>query len=391
MAAIHLRLNRHCRLNLPCLCAYNQPQSKTRSVCWNEAPSWAILSGMAFREDGLKISRAAYPVPALAAALLINSASANEEAIAAFYKGKTVNVLIGVGVGGEYDLHARIVSRYIGRHIPGNPSIVPQNMLGAGGVKMAAYLLQVAPRDGTNMGMIAGNFPAMQAAGVSAIIFDTAQLQWLGTISQTVETMTVWKTAGVSTIQEAMTKEVVAGASGKGAITYSFPQMLNEFAGTKFKIVTGYQGGNAINLAMERGEVLARNNTWSSWKVTKPDWLKNGDIKVLVYAGPKPADLHGVPSVSELVKTDDERKIVDLIVSGTLLGRPLATNPIPADRLAALRAAFDKTMQDRDFLGEAAKLQIEVEPVNGAELQKIAAKVLATPKYLAERAKALLE
>ena len=176
--------------------------------------------------------------------------------------------------------------------------------------------------------------------------------------------MTVWKTAGISTIQEAMQKEIIAGASGKGAITYSFPLMLNELAGTKFKIVTGYQGGNAINLAMERNEVQARNNTWSSWKVTKPDWLRNGDIKVLVYAGPKQADLN-VPAVSELVKTDDERKIVDLVVSGTLLGRPLATNGVPAERLAALRSAFDKTMHDKDFLAEAAKLQIEVEPVRG--------------------------
>lgn len=318
-------------------------------------------------------------------------ASANDEAVAAFYKGKSVNVLIGVGVGGEYDLHARLIARYIGRHIPGNPNIVPQNMLGAGGVKMVSYLLQVAPKDGTNIGMIANNFPAMQAAGVSAIIFDTAQLQWIGSISATVETMTVWKSAGVSTIQEAMTKEVVAGASGKGAITYSFPLMLNELAGTKFKIVTGYQGGNAINLAMERGEVQARNNTWSSWKVTKPDWLKNGDIKVLVYAGPTPNDLPGVPSVADLVKTDDGRQIVELVISGTRLGRPLATNGVPADRLAALRAAFDKTMQDKDFLAEAAKLQIEVDPVRADDLQKVVTRVLATPKHLAERAKALIE
>jgi tripartite-type tricarboxylate transporter receptor subunit TctC len=343
------------------------------------------------REDFLT----SWKKPSLAGFLTIASLSPafgqGEEAIAAFYKGKTVNVLIGVGVGGEYDLHARLVARYIGKHIPGNPNIVPQNMLGAGGVKMAAYLLQVAPKDGTNIGMIANNFPAMQAAGVSAIIFDTAQLQWIGSISPTVETMTVWKTAGVSTIQEAMQKEIVAGASGKGAITYSFPLMLNELVGTKFKIVTGYQGGNAINLAMERNEVQARNNTWSSWKVTKPDWLRNGDIKVLAYAGPKPKDLPGVPSVSELVKTDDERKIVDLVVSGTMLGRPLATNGIPAERLAALRTAFDRTMVDKDFQAEANKLQIEVDPVRGEDIQKVVANVLATPKHLAERAKALIE
>ena len=320
------------------------------------------------------------------------AAPASAQSVADFYKGKTVNVLIGVGVGGEYDLHARIVSRYIGKHIPGSPTLVPQNMLGAGGAKMAAYLADVAPKDGTNIGMIANNFPAMQAAGVELIRFDIGKFQWIGSISPTVETMTVWKTAGVSTIEEARQKEVIAGASGKGAITYSFPAMLNDFLGTKFKIVVGYQGGNAINLAMERGEVQARNNTWSSWKVTKPDWVKAGDIKILAYAGPTPKDLPGVPAVRDLVKNEDDRRIVDLVVSGTELGRPLAfAGGVPADRVAVLRKAFMDTMKDTDFMQEAAKLQIEIDPVSGEHMQKVVADVLATPKNLAARARALIE
>jgi tripartite-type tricarboxylate transporter receptor subunit TctC len=218
------------------------------------------------------------------------------------------------------------------------------------------------------------------------------KFQWIGSISPTVETMTVWRTAGISRIEEAREKEIVAGASGKGAITYSFPAMLNDFLGTKFKIVAGYQGGNAINLAMERGEVQARNNTWSSWKVTKPDWLKNGDIKVLVYAGPKPKDLPGVPSVTELVKNDDDRRIIELIVSGTELGRPLAfAGGVPADRVAAVRKAFEETMKDSAFLAEAEKLKIEVDPVSGEHMQKVVADVLATPKHLAARARAIIE
>lgn len=317
--------------------------------------------------------------------------AAASKAVADFYRGKTVNVLIGVGVGGEYDLHARMVARHIGKYLPGNPTVISQNMTGAGGVKMVSYLLQVAPKDGTAIGMIPNNFPAMQAAGMSQIKFDTAQLQWIGSISPTVETLTVWKTAGVTTIDQVRTKEVIAGASGKGAITYTFPAMLNDMLGTKFKIVAGYQGGNAINLAMERGEVQARNNTWSSWKATKPDWLKNGDIRILVYAGPKPKDLNGVPSLSELIKKEDDRKIAELIVSGTRLGRPLASNGAPADRLAAMRAAFNKVMADADFLREAEKARIDVEPVSGEEMQKVVAEVLATPKPLAARAKALIE
>jgi tripartite-type tricarboxylate transporter receptor subunit TctC len=330
---------------------------------------------------------------ALAAGLIgLAAGPATAQSVADFYKGKTVNVLIGVGAGGEYDLHARLVARFIGRHIPGNPTLVPQNMLGAGGAKMAAYLADVAPKDGTNIGMIANNFPAMQAAGLEVIRFDMGKFQWIGSISPTVETMTVWRTAGISRIEEAREKEIVAGASGKGAITYSFPAMLNDFLGTKFKIVAGYQGGNAINLAMERGEVQARNNTWSSWKVTKPDWLKNGDIKVLVYAGPKPKDLPGVPSVTELVKNDDDRRIIELIVSGTELGRPLAfAGGVPADRVAAVRKAFEETMKDSAFLAEAEKLKIEVDPVSGEHMQKVVADVLATPKHLAARARAIIE
>ncbi len=339
-------------------------------------------------EGMLNIARAA----ATAALGVLLAAPASAQSVADFYKGKTVNVLIGVGVGGEYDLHARLVSRYIGKHIPGAPTLVPQNMLGAGGAKMAAYLADVAPKDGTNIGMVANNFPAMQAAGLDVIRFDIGKFQWIGSISPTVETMTVWRTAGVSTIEEARQKEVVAGASGKGAITYSFPAMLNEFLGTKFKIVAGYQGGNAINLAMERGEVQSRNNTWSSWKVTKPDWVKSGDIKILAYAGPTPKDLPGVPAVRDLVKNEDDRRIVDLIVSGTELGRPLAfAGGVPADRVAAMRKAFMDTMKDPEFMKEAAKLQVEIDPVSGEHMQKVVENVLATPKNLATRARALIE
>jgi tripartite-type tricarboxylate transporter receptor subunit TctC len=319
-------------------------------------------------------------------------ASASAQSPADFYKGKTVNVLIGVGVGGEYDLHARIVARHIGKHAPGAPNFVPQNMTGAGGAKMAAYLAEVAPKDGTNIGMIANNFPAMQAAGLDVIRFDLGKFQWIGSISPTVETMTVTKAAGISTIEEARSKEIIVGATGKGAITYSFPAMLNEFLGTRFKIVPGYPGGNQINLAMERGEVQARNNTWSSWKVTKPDWIKNGDIKILAYAGPAPKDLPGVPNVVDLVKSADDKRTVELIVSGTMLGRPLAfAGDVPADRLAAIRAAFVQTMKDPEFLGEADKLKIEVDPVSGEDMQKVVANVLATPKNLAARARTIIE
>ena len=329
----------------------------------------------------------------LAAALVLATGTfARADAVADFYRGKSVNVLIGVAAGGEYDLHARIVSRYIGKYIPGNPAIVPQNMTGAGGLRMANFLYEVAARDGTNIGMLANTFPAMQAAGVKGVMFDAGKFQWIGSICPTVETMAVWKTTGVKSIEDARQKEVIAGATGRGAITYMFPAMLNEFAGTKFKIVTGYPGGNDVNLAMERGEVGARNNTWSSWKVTKPAWLSNKDISILVQAGPKASDLPGVPSIEDVIPDPDNRKIVELLVSGTRLGRPLATTPgVPEERVKALRDAFDAVMKDPDFLKEVAQSNIEVDPVRGVDMQTIVANVLATPKHLAERARDLIE
>ena len=311
-------------------------------------------------------------------------------AVADFYRGKTVNVLIGVGVGGEYDIQARLVARHIGKHIPGNPSVVPQNMTGAGGLRMINYLYNVAPKDGTSIGMIANAFPAMQAVGIAGVQFDASKMQWIGSIAPVNETLAVWHTTGVKSIEDARKREVVAGASARGAITFIYPQMMNELLGTKFKIVTGYPGGNEINLAMERGEVEARNNTWSSWKATKAAWLKENKIAVIAQAGPRAPDLDA-PSVEDAARNPEERRLIELVVSGTQLGRPLATNAAPADRVAALRAAYAATMKDPEFLAEAKMLNFEVNPVLGEPMQRIVEKVLATPKELAARGKALME
>jgi hypothetical protein len=334
--------------------------------------------------------------PAMAApyltflSLLVGAQSARADPIADFYGGKTVNVLIGVGVGGEYDLQARLVARHLGKHIPGHPTVLPQNMTGAGGLKMINYLYTVAPRDGANIGMIQNAFPALQAAGLPGIQFDAGKMQWLGTIAAVNETMAVWHTAGVKSIEDVRKRETVAGASGRGAITFTYPAMMNELLGTKFKIVTGYPGGNQINLAMERGEVEARNNTWSSWKATKPDWLRDKKIFVIAQAGPRADDLDA-PSVEDLARDPQQRQLIELVVSGTQLGRPFATNAAPPERVAALRAAFAATMKDPEFLAEAARSGFEVEPVLGEPMQRIVDKVLATPKDVAVRAKALLE
>jgi tripartite-type tricarboxylate transporter receptor subunit TctC len=319
------------------------------------------------------------------------STAALADPVADFYRGKTITILIGVGAGGEYDLQARLVGKYLSRYIPGNPTVVEQNMTGASGLKMINYLAGVAPHDGTYIGMIQNGLPALQVVGLDGVQFDAAKFNWLGAMAPVVETIAVWHTADVTTVDGARQKEIVTGSTARGSITYTFPQMMNELFGTKLKLVTGYTGGNEINLAMERGEVEARNNTWSSWKATRPDWLRDKKISVIVQSGPRAPDLDA-PLVRDLATTDEQRSIVDLVFSGCALGRPLAITPgVPADRVATLRSAFDQAVKDPEFLADAKAANFDVDPIHGIDMQKTIAHILDTPPALAAKARHLLD
>jgi tripartite-type tricarboxylate transporter receptor subunit TctC len=321
----------------------------------------------------------------------VASTAASADPIADFYRGKTITILIGVGAGGEYDLQARLVGKYLSRYIPGNPTVVEQNMTGASGLKMINYLAGVAPHDGTYIGMVQNGLPALQVVGLDGVQFDAAKFNWLGAMAPVVETIAVWHTAGVTTVDGARQKEVVTGSTARGSITYTFPQMMNELFGTKLKLVTGYTGGNEINLAMERGEVEARNNTWSSWKATRPDWLRDKKISVIVQSGPRAPDLDA-PLVRDLAATDEQRSMVDLVFSGCALGRPLAITPdVPAERVAALRAAFDQAVKDPEFRADAKAANFDVDPIHGVDMQKTIAHILDTAPALAAKAKHLLD
>ena len=310
--------------------------------------------------------------------------------VADFYRGKTINVYIGVNVGGGYDFEARLLSRFMKAHIPGNPTLVPQNMVGAGGIKMANYMYSIAPRDGTAIAMFPATLVAVQAVGIEGAQYDANQFSWLGTIGTSPQTLAVWYTTGVQTIEQARHKELLIAASNPGAATYIFPRMLNEIIGTRLKLVSGYQGNSTMVIAMERGEVDAVSNSWDSWKSLNPDWIKDKKINLLVQTEPKAHDLD-IPSVQELARSDDDRKIVQLIASGDSLGKPLAAAPnVPADRVKALRDAFDATLNDPDFLAAATAAKIEVNPIYGPQLQDAVAKVLSTPKNLIARAKAIM-
>jgi len=308
-----------------------------------------------------------------------------------FYRGKTISVLIGVGAGGEYDTIARLVARYIGRYIPGHPALVPQQMTGASGLKLMNYMATLAPHDGTVIGMISEGLPSLQAVGMAGIQFDAAKFNWLGAIAPIDETIAVWHAAGINTLDDARRRDIITGATARGSITYTFPALLNELFHTRLKLVTGYNGGNEINLAMERGEVEARDNTWSSWKATRPEWVRDHKISIIVQSGPRAADLDA-PLASELTKDADELRLLDLVLSGCALGRPLTITPgVPVERVAALRAAFDRTVKDADFLAEAKSLRFDVDPVHGVDMQKTVERTLAVSPEIARRAKQLLE
>ncbi|MFN3891511.1 MAG: Bug family tripartite tricarboxylate transporter substrate binding protein [Beijerinckiaceae bacterium] len=319
-------------------------------------------------------------------------APASADPVEDFYRGKVATILIGVSAGGEYDLHARLIARHLGKQIPGSPTFIAQNMTGAGGIIMANYLFNVAPQDGTHFGVIQNGFPGMQAVGKRKVQFQSDRFHWIGAIAPTVETMALWKTAGAANVKEAQRVEIPIGSVGNANITYGFPMMMNAFAGTKFRMVIGYRGGNDINLAMERGEVGGRNNTWSSWKSTRADWLKNKDIHIIAYGGPKPADIGDVPSIESLATSDEDRLVMRLVLAGAHLGRPLVAPPgVPGERVAAVRRAFLDMTRDPEFLKEAQSMRIEVNPVRGEDMEKLVREVLGFPEKVKQRAGEFVE
>ncbi len=314
--------------------------------------------------------------------------AANAQSVEDFYRGKTIFALVGVSPGGEYDFQLRLVARHIGKYIPGRPNVVAQNMTGATGLVMANYLYRVAPKDGTYIGLIQNGLPTSQAVGSEGVQFDAANYNWIGSIAPSVETMAVMKAAGVRSIEDARRKEVVAGAIGSAGITLMFPMMLNDLLGTKFKMVTGYTGSGPLNIAMESGEVSARNNSWSSWKTSKPGWIDDGEINVLVYSGPRPPDIGDVPALDDLVTGPEDRDIVRIVTAGNGLGHPFAAAPgVPPERVAALRTAFVDMLADPDFRKEAEANKLDIDRVSAAMLGQAVAGALGASDGAKRRAR----
>ena len=328
------------------------------------------------------------------ALVLATAAGARADSVADFYRGRTVEVYVGYSTGGGYDIYARALARHMGRFIPGNPTLVVKNMEGAGSLRLANWLANAAPRDGSVFGTIGRGTPFDPILGQPGAQFTATDLTWLGSMNQEVSICASWFDSGVATYQDLLAKELLVGAVSNNDDTGQFARVMNTVLGTKMKIVAGYPGGNDVVLAMERGEVKGRCGwSWSSVLAARMSWWKEKKINVLVQlALAKHPDLPDVPLVTELAKTDAERQMLRLIFARQVMGRPFLAPPgVPADRVAALRQAFLETMADKEFRADADKAKLEIEPAAGDKVQALVKEVYATPAEVAKQAAAALK
>jgi tripartite-type tricarboxylate transporter receptor subunit TctC len=329
----------------------------------------------------------------LGAPLLFLPVAAAADPVTDFYSGRTVEITVPGSTGGDYDRRARIVSRHLGRLLPGQPSVVVRNMPGGVGIQAANYLATTAPKDGTSLTIVFQNMPVLQATGNKAVRFDVREFGWLGNTTNSPNVINSWHTTGVDRIEQVFERELVVGASGTLSTGYVYPAAMNAVLGTRFKIVGGYPGGTEINLAMERGEVGGRgSNSWASWKANNPHWIAEKKIHILVQIGLRRArDLPNVPLMLELAKAEEDRQVLTFLSSDMGISRAFATTPnTPPDRLRALRTAFAAMMADEGFLADATKQRMEMDFTGHEEVQRVVDSMINAPAKVIERAKALL-
>jgi tripartite-type tricarboxylate transporter receptor subunit TctC len=309
-----------------------------------------------------------------------------------FFRGKTIQLYIGFAPGGSYDYYGRVVARYLGKHIPGNPTIVPQNMPGAGSFQAANFVYHAAPKDGTAMAVVTQTLALEEALQTPGVQYKSAEFTWIGRMTAILEVTLTWKTSKAKTIEDAKRYEIPIGATGPGSPSEGYPKLLNALAGTKFKIISGYPGSTQVMMAAERGEVDGALTSWNTLKRTKQDWLANGAINLLVqYALERHPDLPNVPAVVELGKTPADKQALAFYASGAALGRSLLAPPgLPAERVTMLRAAFETMLKDPEFLAEMDKTKLEFQPASGDEVQKLIRDTANAPREVIDRTQAIL-
>jgi tripartite-type tricarboxylate transporter receptor subunit TctC len=324
---------------------------------------------------------------ALASAMAI--VPANADSVADYYKGKTVTMYIGYSAGGGYDVYARTLARHIGDHIPGHPTLVAKNVTGAGSLVLANQMYNAIPKNGLAIAMIGRGLPTEPLFGNKKAKYDPRKFAWIGSMNNEVSVCAVWHTVPVNVWEDLRTRGMIVGGTGSGSDTDTFPTVLNNVLGTKMKLITGYPGGNDINFAIEKGELEGRCGwSWSSVVSTRGSWLKEKKIRILLQISTaKHPDLPDVPLALDLARTPKERQVMKLIFSRQVWGRPFFTTPgVPADRVAALRKAFDETMKDPKFRADTEKQKLEINPVAGESVQKDIAELYESPPDVVQAA-----
>lgn len=317
-------------------------------------------------------------------------AAAQQDDVASFYAGKTVRIVVGVGVGSGYDINARVIARHIGNHIPGKPQIVVQNQPGAGSLTMTHTLYANGPKDGTAIGASHQGLTGAPLLTPEAVRFDPNKINWLGSSNRETQITYSWHTVPIRTIDDIRTRKFVVGSQAPGSSQNDFPVALNKLFGLNFSVVNGYESTAKIHLAMESGEVhgIAAVN-WSSLLSLQPKWIEEKKVNLIGQFAMRPhKDLAKVPMWLDLAKTEADKQAMQLLLSRLETGRPFFLPPdVPAARVTALRRAFDATMKDPAFLAEAEKSKLEVDPMTGEELAQFVAKLAATPPDVVKRVK----
>ena len=318
-----------------------------------------------------------------------------------FYKGKTIRVLIGYSAGGGYDAYARLVSRNMARYIPGNPTVVPQQMPGAGSLVAAGYLYHKAKRDGTVMATISQNAAISKILEPKRVKLDPGKLTWIGNANEGNNIIMMWHTAKVKSWKDLKKREYIIGGVGTRGTSVQYPRAMNNVLGTKFKIIHGFRGGSRINLAMERGEVEGQTQSWSSLRNGNPEWISGNKVNVFVQLSlKKHPDLPNVPLVFDFITkeqilpqftVDEVKTYWRLMLTEKAMGRPFMLGPkVPADRVAAMRKAFTAMVSEKKFLAEAKKRRREIVFVSGGEIQKMIGSMAAAPKKTIENLASLI-
>jgi tripartite-type tricarboxylate transporter receptor subunit TctC len=307
---------------------------------------------------------------------------------------KPLTILIGTTPSGTYDLYARALARHIPKHLPGTSNVIPQNIAGAGGLRAANYLYNVAPKDGTTIATFARGLAVQPLLDAEGVQFEARKFNWIGSTASEVSVVFAWHDKPFKTIEDLRSREMILPATGSGADSIIFPYIMNGVLGTKFKVIAGYPGGLELQMAVENGEADGIASTsWSNLMANKPDWVRDKKINLIMQLGTtKHPAMGDLPSVMDYAATDADRRILELIFSRQAMAYPFVAPPgVPPERVKALRDAFDAVMRDPEFIRDTEKQHLEVDPMSGADIQALVDRLYSTPPELIERTKAVLE